>query len=191
MKPIALAGLFLFALAAPALADDDVFADGKEGAKVHIASGYVCPQKIGRFERDAVGMRDPATGKDYCSYAARDGVYGIVMLSPLTGNYDPKALMAPEFQFQEGTRGRLSEESTQSLGPGKALPAYVRIYDAAKVEAMRYRTFYACAAVGNWVVSVGVEYGDPRDKDLRDDFLNHIYGEAMQRFVTPPSAPVP
>src|SRR5438105_15303984 len=42
----------------------DTFADGPNGAKVHVASRFVCPAKIGPFERDAVGETDPETGAD-------------------------------------------------------------------------------------------------------------------------------
>ena len=49
--------IFAVLVATPALAQDngDVFTDGANNAKVLAASGFVCPTKIGLFERDAVG----------------------------------------------------------------------------------------------------------------------------------------
>ena len=63
----------------------DAFTDGKDGAKVHKASGFVCPAKIGLFERDAVGDSDPETKTDFCAYSVLNGVYGTIKLTPLTG----------------------------------------------------------------------------------------------------------
>src|ERR1700748_913595 len=78
----------------------DVFSDGPAGGKVHAASSFVCPDKIGLFERDAVGERDPSTNADFCAYSALDGVYGTITLVPLAGPYDPKTALAPEFVEQ-------------------------------------------------------------------------------------------
>ena len=67
---LALAALAL--AASPALAqttDIDTFKDGPDEAKVHAASGFVCPQFIGHFERDAYGERDPSIGSDFCAYS--------------------------------------------------------------------------------------------------------------------------
>jgi hypothetical protein len=187
----------IFALAcaalalAPAFADDDAFADAKDGAKQHIASGFICPQKVGRFERDAVGVRDPLGQTDYCAYSARDGVYGTIVLSPVKSGFDPKEALASDFVVQEGTGGRKSSEDTLPFGPGGRLSVYVRTYDAAKIEAMRYRVLFACAAVGNWAVEVEVEYGDPRDKDAKNEFLNAVYDAALKTFAAPAPAPAP
>ena len=75
MKIIAF--LLPLVLAAPAFAQSaaDPFKDGPGYAKIHIASGFVCPAAIGPFERDAQGENDVQTGSDLCSYAALDGVY--------------------------------------------------------------------------------------------------------------------
>jgi hypothetical protein len=40
----------------------DAFKDGSDEAKVHSASGFVCPLFIGHFERDAYGERAPKLG---------------------------------------------------------------------------------------------------------------------------------
>jgi len=120
------------ALAVAAHAQDaaDPFADGANGAKVHSASGFVCPQQIGHFERDAVGERDPQAGADFCAYSALDSVFGTITLVPLRGAYDPKAMLAPDFVVQEGTGGRMIGETTQLLGQKAApLSVYTRTYE--------------------------------------------------------------
>jgi hypothetical protein len=174
---------------APAFADDDAFADAKNGAKQHVASGFVCPQKIGRFERDAVGVRDPQNVKDYCAYSARDGVYGTIVLMPVKSGFDPKEMLAADFVVQEGTGGKKSSENTLQLGSDGSLSVYARTYDAAKIEAVRYRVLFTCAAVGNWAIEVVAEYGDPRDKDAKNEFLTTVYDSALKTFAAPPPAP--
>jgi hypothetical protein len=162
----------------------DSFADGAGGAKVHSASGFVCPQQIGHFERDAVGERDPQAGADYCAYSALDGVYGTVTLVPLRGAYDPKALLAPDFVVQEGTGGKMVGEATQILGQKTApLSVYMRTYETTKLETLHYRILFASAAVGPWAVEVTIEYADPRDTDKEADFLNAAYAEAMAKIA--------
>ena len=81
-------------------------ADGKDGAKIHTASGYVCPAKIGLFERDAVGESDPSAGADFCAYSTQDGVYGTIKLTPVSGTYDPKVSLLRDFTEQEATGRR-------------------------------------------------------------------------------------
>jgi hypothetical protein len=182
-------GAFVFmciASALPAHAQDatDSFADGAGGAKVHSASGFVCSQQIGRFERDAVGERDPEAGADFCAYSALDGVYGTVTLVPLRGAYDPKAMLAPDFVVQEGTGGRMVGETTQLLGPKTApLSVYMRTYETTKLETLHYRILFASAVVGPWAVQVTIEYADPRDTDKEADFLNAVYAEAIAKIA--------
>lgn len=170
-----------FAAAAASAADIDVFKDNAAGDKIHVTSGFVCPLKIGRFDRDAVGEKNPVNDTDYCAYSARDGVYGSIALQPLRGDYDPKALMAEDFISQEGMGGKFISESTLGFGSQNALAVYARIYDAAKNEAMRYRMLMACAAVRNWVVRVTVEYATPRDEELKNDFLKAVYDSALSK----------
>ena len=186
MKKKIFAGLALAALATPAYAQDnaDPFTDGANGVKVHSASGFVCPQQIGHFERDAAGERDPEAGADFCAYSALDGVYGTLTLAPLHGAYDPKAMLAPDFVVQEGTGGRMVDETTQFLGPKTApLAVYTRTYETAKLETLHYRTLFASAVVGAWAVQVTIEYAAPRDEDNESDFLNTVYGEAVAKIA--------
>jgi hypothetical protein len=162
----------------------DAYAEGAGGAKIHSPSGFVCPQQIGHFERDAVGERDPQAGADFCAYSALDGVYGTVTLVPLRGAYDPKAMLASDFVVQEGTGGRMIGETTELLGPKTApLSVYVRTYETTKLEALHYRILFASAVVGPWAVQVTVEYADPRDTDKEAAFLNAVYAEALAKIA--------
>ncbi len=175
------ASLILVALiASPALAQNsgDVFTDGANNAKVHAASGFVCPTKIGLFQRDAVGERDPKTSADFCSYSALDGVYGTITLTPLSGPYDPKTALVPEFQEQEATGGKVIGEATGRFG-GAAV--YTRSYGTSNLGDTRYRVQFAASAVGQWAVQVTTEYASPRDDAVKQDFLDAVYDEAVHR----------
>jgi hypothetical protein len=184
--------LVLMLAAWPACAKDgaDPFADAPNGAKLHSASGFICPQQIGHFERDAVGERDPKAGADFCAYSARDGVYGQVTLVPLKGGYDPLALLAPDFAVQKGTGGEMTGETVLTLGTKDApLKIYTRTYETARLVSMHYRILFASAQVGAWAVVATVEYADPRDADVMNDFLNTVYAEAVAKIAAPPPAP--
>jgi len=175
--------IVLLALLSPASAGD-VFIDGAGGSKVHEPSGFVCPIKIGEFERDAVGEYDPETRTDYCAYSALDGVYGSIMLRPLPKNYDPKAVLAADFTVQEGSGGHMLNEWLQPIGPKAApLSVYLRAYETAHLESQHYRTLLASAAVGAWAVQVTVEYADPKDKELEQAFLAAAYDAAASKIV--------
>src|ERR1051326_537977 len=104
----------------------DTSTDRDDGAKVHV-SGFVCPQRIGDFERDAVGEADPEHNEDFCAYSALDGVYGTITLQPLNGGYAPKAAMASDFSEQESTGGKRLVETTVRLN-GAPLAIYTRTY---------------------------------------------------------------
>ena len=170
--------------AAPASAqqDSDVFVDGSNNAKVHTASGFVCPLAIGVFERDSIGETDPATNTDFCAYSALDGVYGTITLKPLTGPYDAKDSLSAQFAEQEGSAGQLIGEGTQKFAPrgkGTALEVYTRTYGTASLAELHYRVLFAGGVVGNWAVEATVEYADPRDNLLERDFLDAVYAAAL------------
>jgi hypothetical protein len=171
---------FLIALvpvAALAQGSADTFSDrAEDGAKVH-ASGFVCPQRIGDFERDAVGEYDPERNQDFCAYSALDGVYGTITLAPLSGGYDPKAAMADEFREQEATGGKRIAEKLVKLN-GSPLSIYTRTYRTTRAEELEYRLLFAGAVVKNWVVQASVEYADPRDTQTEAEFLRDVYAAA-------------
>jgi hypothetical protein len=170
---------------APALAQDsgNVFTDAANNAKVHAASGFSCPAKVGLFVRDAVGERDPKSGMDYCTYSALDGVYGTIVLSPLGGPYDPKAALVPDFLEQEATGGKKIAERSATLGGARGV--YTRTYETTSLEDLHYRVLFAASAVGNWAVQVTMEYASPRDDALEQEFLNAVYAEALRKIAAP------
>ena len=167
----------------PVLAQDsgDVFTDAANNAKVHAASGFTCPAKIGLFVRDAVGERDPKSRTDYCAYSALDGVYGTITLTPLSGPYDPKAALVPDFLEQEATGGKKLDERSVTLGGAGGV--YTRTYETTSLEDLHYRVLFAASAVGNWAVQVTMEYASPRDDALEQEFLNAVYAEALKKIA--------
>lgn len=167
--------------------DGDVFSDAANNAKVHAASGFVCPGKIGMFERDAVGARDPETNADFCAYSALDGVYGTITLQRLSGPYDPKTALTPDFIEQQGIGGKIIGEGTARLGlPGATLSVFTRAYETTSLEDLHYRTLFSASAVGNWAVQVTLEYATPRDDAVEKDFLNAVYAEAVRKIAGTP-----
>jgi hypothetical protein len=188
MRKIILAMVLAFAtpaFATPALAQTaDPFTDGKDGAKIHAASGFVCPAMIGAFERDAADENDVQTGADICSYAALDGVYGTIVLVPLTGPYDAVNALSPAFVEQEGTGGKKIAEGTLDFGSKSApLDVYTRTYRTARAESLEYRTIFTGAAVKNWAVQATVEYADPRDTAAEQEFLSAVYADARKNIA--------
>jgi hypothetical protein len=172
--------LAFLALTTPALAQNsgDVFADAANNARVHVASGFVCPAKIRLFDRDAVGERDPKSASDFCAYSALDGVYGTIVIAPLNGPYDPKTALVPEFEEQQATGGKVIGESVQTLGGAKA---FTRTYETTNLGDAHYRVLFAASAVNQWAVQVTMEYASPRDDALKQDFLNAVYDEALHK----------
>jgi hypothetical protein len=177
---------------APALAqttDIDAFKNGPgpDDAKVHTASGFVCPVFIGHFERNAFGERDPEIGSSFCAYSALNGVYGTITLTPLKGPYDPKASLADAFTQQEGTGGKKVDERMVPLGGKTPLQVYTRTYETAALESDRYRILFAGGTVGAWAIEATVEFDTPRDDQAERDFLNAVYAEALSHIARPPA----
>jgi hypothetical protein len=171
----------------------DAFKDGADEAKVHSASGFVCPLFIGHFERDAYGERAPMLGSDFCAYSALDGVYGTITLTPLKTAYDPKTALQQEFTEQEGIGGKIVGESTLHIGGGAApISVYTRTYETAALETLHYRIMFSGGTIGSWAVEATVEFGTPRDDEKLHDFLNAVYTEALVHIakLTPPQGPV-
>jgi len=182
-------------LALPAAAQTtsiDAFKDGADEAKVHSASGFVCPLFIGHFERDAYGERAPMQGSDFCAYSALDGVYGTITLTPLRAAYDPKTALQQEFTEQEGIGGKIVGESTVKLGGGTApISVYSRTYETAALETLHYRIMFSTGTIGTWSVEATVEFATPRDDEKLRDFLNAVYTEALVHIAkVAPQGPV-
>jgi hypothetical protein len=185
LRNLCVPSVFLFGvIALPALAQDagtEAFVDARDGAKLHSASGFSCPAKIGLFERDAVGEADPQNGADFCAYSALDGVYGTITLTPLTAPYDAKTSLAPGFIEQEGSGGKRIAEGNAGLAvsPGaRPLTVYTRTYETAKLEDLHYRVLFTGAQFKNWAVETTIEYADPRDTPVEDEFLRAVYAAA-------------
>ncbi len=178
----ALSVLLLSPIVAPATAQDanpDPFADVRDGGKLHTASGFVCPARIGLFERDAVGEADPETGADFCAYSALDGVYGTIKLTLLDTPYNARTSLAPGFIEQEGTGGkRIAEGMIVIDAKPDAAAVYTRTYEAAKLEDLHYRVVFAGAQFKNWAVEATIEYADPRDTQVEDQFLHAVFAAA-------------
>ncbi len=181
---------------APAFAQTtniDAFKDGTDEAKVHSASGFICPLFIGHFERDAYGERAPMLGSDFCAYSALDGVYGTITLTPLRAAYDPKTALVQEFTEQEGIGGKIVGETTVQIGGGATpISVYSRTYETAALETLHYRIMFSTGTVGTWAVEATVEFATPRDDEKMRDFLNAVYREALVRIakVPPPQGQV-
>ena len=161
--------------------DAGPFTDARDGGKVHTASGFVCPARVGRFERDAVG---PDIGADFCTYSASAGVYGRIRLVPLDGLYDAKTSLAPAFVAQEALKARLIADGPTAL-PLKPSPvaAYARTYEMAALNDQHFRVALEGAQFGNWAVETTIEYVDPRDTALEADFLHAVYAAAASEIA--------
>lgn len=167
----------------------DPFGDGANGAKLHLASRFVCPAKIGSFERDAAGESDPESGTDFCAYAALDGVYGTIRLVPLRGSYDAKQSLAKDFAEQEGAGGKRIAESDVAMSRsarGSPASVYTRTYETAKLEDLHYRVEFTGAAIGNWAVETTIEFAEPRDLPEAQSFLRAVYDAAQNEIPARP-----
>ena len=183
---IAIGAMVAGPLTAVAQIAGDTFSDREDGAKAH-ASGFICPQRIGEFERDSVGEADPERLSDFCSYSARDSVYGTITLTPLSGSYDATVSLASEFGEQESTGGKRISEKAITV-QGSPLSIYTRTYRTTRAEALEYRVLFSGAAVKNWVVEATVEYADPRDAQLQADFLRAVYDAALREVGAAPKS---
>jgi len=167
--------------ASVASAQDQIgpFTDTRDGGKLHAASAFVCPARIGAFERDAVGEADPGKKTDFCAYSARDGVYGTIKLVRLNGPYDAQSALAPDFAETESLGGkRVADGPALLAAKPQPLVVYARTYETAKLAEFRYRVMFSSAQVGNWAVETTIEYADPRDTGIENEFLHAVYAAA-------------
>lgn len=165
-------------------ADTDPFTDAHDGGKLHTASGFVCPARIGAFERDAVGESDPGKHADFCAYSARNGVYGTIKLVPTDGPYDARASLASDFAVTESSGAKsIADGQVMLAAKPDPLAIYARTYETAKLEDLRYRVMFSGAQFGNWAVETTIEYADPRDVALEDQFLHGVYADAQREIA--------
>ena len=175
---VGLCSILLFLVWGPASADE-IFSDDSHGGRIHTASGFICPARIGPFHRDAVGERDPEAGTVYCAYSKLDGVYGTIVLKPARTPYDARSSLAGAFEEAESTGGRMVAEQNLNLASTMAsTEVFARTYETAKLQDEHYRVLYAGAEIGNWAVELTVEYADPRDVAVEKEFLDAVYAAA-------------
>ena len=162
----------------------DAFTDTRDGGKLHTASGFVCPAGIGAFERDTVGESDTGKHADFCAYSARNGIYGTIKLVPISGVYDAHDLLAPDFAVTESSGARpIADGAVVLAARPTPLLIYARTYETAKLQDLHYRVLFSCARFGNWVVETTIEYADPRDVGLEDQFLHAVYAAAEREIA--------
>jgi len=184
MSSLALSAAVLAGAASAQDLHADPFSDTHDGGKFHAASGFVCPARIGAFERDAVGESDPGKGVDFCAYSALNGVYGTIRLVPLDGPYNAQSSLAAGFIEQEGLGGKQIADGMAMLGvKPQPVAVYARTYETAKLEDQRYRVLFAGAQFGNWAVETTIEYADPRDTAIEDRFLHAVYAAARNEIA--------
>lgn len=176
-------GVLLALFCLPAQGEDG-FILRQDGALVHAASGFTCPETLGVFRRDAAGLRE---GGQYCAYSAVSGIYGTIFLKPIAANYDPKAVLAPEARSIESQGGIAVTETEQPVGAqSAAVTVYLRTYEMARLDALTYRAQLATAAIGAFAVEVEIEYAFPRDKAEQTGFVTAVYGEAIKDMAGAP-----
>ncbi|HVZ91854.1 MAG TPA: hypothetical protein VG843_09395 [Rhizomicrobium sp.] len=126
-------------------------------------------------------MRDPKSGADYCAYSALDGIYGSVVIAPVSGPYNPKAALTQDFIEQEGEGGRKISEGVTKFGGAPGV--YTRAYETATIEDAHYRVIFTASAIGQWAIQATVEYASPRDDTLKKIFLDAVYARALREFA--------
>jgi hypothetical protein len=106
----------------------------------------------------------------------------------LSGPYDPKTALVPEFVEQEGIGGKMIAEGNTKLGNAKApFLVYSRTYETTALEDLHYRIQFAGSAVANWAVQVTLEFASPRDDQTQQDFLNAVYDAALAQIGRAPA----
>ena len=64
--------------------------------------------------------------------------------------------------------------------PGNAkLALYTRAYETAKLQDLHYRVLFTGAQFNTWALEVAVEYADPRDTTVEQEFLDAVYTAAQ------------
>ena len=156
------------------------FRYGPHDGRIARASGFVCPDRIGPYIRDAAGQSGVSQKRVFCSYYARDGIYGTVRILPLDGQFDGPGLLAGQFSQEAGSGGRIVAQTTLSIAAaGRVLPVFSRTYETSHLENLHYRVSYASAPVRGWVVEVISEYASPRDDATKTVFLDWVYGPGL------------
>ncbi len=156
------------------------FRDGPHDGRIARASGFVCPDRIGPYIRDAAGQSSVSQKRVFCSYYALDGIYGTVRILPLDGQFDGPGLLAGQFSQEAGSGGRVVAQKNLSFAAaGRVLPVFSRTYETSHLENLHYRVSYASAPIRGWVVEVISEYASPRDDATKTVFLDWVFGPGL------------
>ncbi len=156
------------------------FRDGPHDGRIARASGFVCPDRVGPYIRDAAGQSGMSRKRVFCSYYALDGIYGTVRILPLAGKFDGPSLLAGQFSQEAGSGGRVVAQKSRSFHSASGpLHVFTRTYETSHLENLHYRVSYASAPVLGWVVEVISEYASPRDDATKTVFLNWVYGPGL------------
>jgi hypothetical protein len=156
------------------------FRDGPHDGRIARASGFVCPDRVGPYIRDAAGQSALSQKRVFCSYYALDGIYGTVRILPLAGKFDGPGLLAGQFSQEAGSGGRVVAQKTRSFPAASGeLRVFTRTYETSHLENLHYRVSYASAPALGWVVEVISEYASPRDDATKKVFLNWVYGPGL------------
>jgi hypothetical protein len=156
------------------------FRDGPHDGRIARASGFVCPDRVGPYIRDAAGQSGMSEKRVFCSYYALDGIYGTVRILPLKGKFDGPGLLAGQFSQEAGSGGRVVDQKTRSFHAASGLlRVFTRTYETSHLENLHYRVSYASAPALGWVVEVISEYASPRDDATKAVFLNWVYGPGL------------
>jgi hypothetical protein len=103
---------------------------------------------------------------------------------PLDGPYNAQSSLAAGFIEQEGLGGRCIADGMATLGvKPQPVAVYARTYETAKLEDQRYRVLFAGAQFQNWAVETTIEYADPRDTGIEDQFLHAVYEAARSQIA--------
>ena len=100
----------------------DTFTDRDDCARVHV-SGFVCPARIGFFERDAVGEYEPAHNEDFCAYGARDAqiIFREVLPNALTAVVVAASLQVPSAILLEASLSFIGAGDPSVMSWGRML----------------------------------------------------------------------
>ena len=142
---LAVIGCLALSPAAAQTTNIDAFKDGADEAKVHSASGFVCPLFIGHFERDAYGERDADAG------------LGLLRLlrarRRLRHDHADAAEGGLRSQDGAGSRSSPSRKASAARSSAKArckigggttpISVYTRTYETAALETLHYRIMFS------------------------------------------------
>jgi len=158
----------------PGLADS--FAEGANGAKLHSASGFVCPQQIGRSSRTRWASVIRKLARIFVPIPRLMASNGTVTASAARDTIQRRAragfVRAERYRRTNGRRNDANAEPQE-----RAIGGLTRTYET--------RSWKRCISASSlparsWelAVQVTIDMAEPRDNDAQAMFLNAVYAEA-------------